>query len=130
MCGGWCGARRGGFLSRLGERNSQYAGRWIAIFEREGADGCEHTFVVREDAAKMFALVFGKAAPPLADDVGQLGFDFLRLLGSQIGARLRFVARMMGGSEQLSRRKRKRGSKRGALAEETAGDSRSVFGGS
>ena len=32
----------------------------------------------------MLALVFGKPTSPLADDVGQLGFHFLRLFGRQI----------------------------------------------
>ena len=78
----------------------------------------------------MLALVFGKPTSPLADDVGQLGFHFLRLFGRQIEAGLRFVTRMMGGGEQVSWRESKRGSKGSALAEETAGDARSVFGGS
>ena len=65
----------------------------------------------------MLALVFGEAASPFSNNVGQLVFHFLRLLGCQIGVRLRFVARMMGDSQQLSRRKRKCGSKCGALAE-------------
>ncbi len=51
----------------------------------------------------MLALIFGEAASPLADDVGELGFDILRLFGRQIGIGLRVAAGMMGGSEQLGR---------------------------
>ena len=59
------------------ERDPQDAGWWIAIVERERADGCEHALVVAKNAAKMFALVFREAASPLSNDVGQFGFHFL-----------------------------------------------------
>ena len=40
---------------------------------------------------QVIALVRGKAVAPLSDDIGELGFHFLRLLGSEIRGRLRIA---------------------------------------
>jgi hypothetical protein len=72
----------------------------------------------------MFALVVGQAASPLADNVSELGLDFLRLLGGEIGDGLRFMPGMVGRFQQVCGRKRNRGSKGGAATKVATGNER------
>jgi hypothetical protein len=67
-------------------------------------------------------LVLGYATLVLANDIGELGLDFLRLFGCEFAVALRITVRMMRSREKLGGRERESGGQGGMLAEEAARD--------